>query len=183
MKHLDLFSGYGGFTLAGMLEGFETIAFSEIEPYACRILAERFPGIPNLGDVRNITRDSVLRRTGCLPALVTGGFPCQDLSCAGARAGLAGARSGLWSECARLLCELRPRYALFENVPGLFTSGYGLDFNRILSDMAALRYDCLWQVLSASSIGPSQKRASLVALHGRRRDGRTGRVAGTTRER
>jgi len=70
MTHLDLCSGYGGFALAAEEEGFRTVAFAEIEPYACQILNERWPGVPNLGDIRNVTRDRILRETGGIPTVI-----------------------------------------------------------------------------------------------------------------
>ena len=82
---LDLFAGYGGFSLAFHVAGFRTLAFSEIDPYASAVLAHRFPSVPNLGDVRGVTRSSVLDRCGVLPTVVTGGFPCQPHSAAGKR--------------------------------------------------------------------------------------------------
>ncbi len=160
---LDLFSGYGGFSLAAEQCGIRTIGFSEIEPYPCRILAERFPGIPNLGDVRTITRSSVLERTGCLPSIISAGVPCQPASTAGKRKGASDER-WLWGEFIRLLGELRPCYAIGENVPGIFSVDGGLAFNRIISDLAAIRYACLWQVVSAADIGAPHRRERVWLL-------------------
>jgi DNA (cytosine-5)-methyltransferase 1 len=99
----------------------------------------------------------VLERCGVLPVVVTGGFPCQPHSCAGKRLASADDRD-LWGECRRILGDLRPRYALFENVAGLLTSESGRFFNRVLSDLAALRYACVWQVVPASAVGAPHRR-------------------------
>lgn len=194
---LDLFSGYGGFTLAfGAVaystgarrsgtenpgtdrynagqgtwreelergSAFRTIAFAEIEPYAAALLAERFPHVPNFGDVATITRDAVLARCGVLPAVITGGFPCQPHSTAGKRGASADERD-LWPECVRVLRDLRPRFALFENVPGLLTSESGLFFNRVLSDLADVGYACAWQVVSAADLGAPHLRERVWML-------------------
>jgi len=178
---LDLFAGYGGFTLAAALASpqFQTIAFAENDPYASALLAHRFPDIPNFGDVRGVTHESVLARCGTLPRVVTGGFPCQPHSGAGQRRASADDRD-LWPECARVLRELRPKYALFENVAGLYTSERGAFFNRVLSDLAEIGYACSWETLSAADIGaPHQrKRAWLLCVDeladagGVRHDGR-----------
>jgi DNA (cytosine-5)-methyltransferase 1 len=118
---LDLFSGIGGFALAFEAAGFETVAFAEIEPYPCKVLAQHWPEVPNLGDVRAIDGD-VYR--GAID-VVCGGFPCQDISTAGKGAGIHGARSGLWFEMLRIIRGARPAFCLLENVPAL--RGLGAD--------------------------------------------------------
>ena len=109
LKVLDLFSGIGGFSLG--LErtgGFETVAFCEIEKFPQQVLAKHWPNIPIYEDVRNVTKER-LDADGIFPDVITGGFPCQDISVAGKQAGIGeGTRSGLWSECARILGEFRP---------------------------------------------------------------------------
>jgi DNA (cytosine-5)-methyltransferase 1 len=154
LRVLDLFSGIGGFSLG--LErtgGFETVAFCEIEDYPRRVLAKHWPGVPIYDDVRTLTADT-LRRDGIAVDVICGGFPCQDLSFAGRRAGLEGARSGLWSEYARLIGELRPRYVLVENVPGLLSLGMGA----VLGDLAALGYDATWDCIPAAAVGAPHRR-------------------------
>ena len=120
LRVLDLFSGIGGFSLG--LErtgGFETVAFCEIEPFPRRVLAKHWPEVPCYDDVRTLTGD-VLRRDGIAVDVITGGFPCQDLSVAGKQRGMGeGTRSGLWSEIVRLVGELRPQYIIVENVAAL----------------------------------------------------------------
>ena len=154
LRVLDLFSGIGGFSLG--LEcagGFETVAFCEIEDYPRRVLAKHWPGVPIYEDVRTLTADT-LARDGIAVDVICGGFPCQDVSFAGKRAGLEGDRSGLWVEYARLIGELRPRFVIVENVPGLLSLGMGA----VLGDMAALGYDATWDCIPASAIGAPHRR-------------------------
>ncbi|MCP4000455.1 MAG: DNA cytosine methyltransferase, partial [Gammaproteobacteria bacterium] len=120
---LDLFSGIGGFSLG--LErtgGFKTVAFCEIEAYPRKVLAKHWPDVPQYTDVRELTGDR-LRQDGITVDVITGGFPCQDISVAGKGAGIEGERSGLWSEIARLTGEIRPRYVILENVSALLGRG------------------------------------------------------------
>ena len=119
MRALDLFSGIGGFSLG--LErtgGFRTVAFCEIEIYQRRVLAARFPGVPIYDDVQTLSAGR-LAADGIAIDVICGGFPCQDLSIAGGKAGIDGERSCLWSEFSRLIGELRPRYVIVENVANL----------------------------------------------------------------
>ena len=148
-KLLDLFSGIGGFSLG--LErtgGFETVAFCEIEPFPRAVLKEHWPDVPCYEDVRSLTAER-LRSDGISVDVICGGFPCQDLSYAGKGAGLEGARSGLWSEIARLVGELRPRYLIVENVSALLSRGLG----RVLGDLAEIGYDAEWHCIPASAAG------------------------------
>ena len=149
LRVLDLFSGIGGFSLG--LErtgGFETVAFCEIEPFPRRVLAKHWPGVPIYNDVRTLTAD-VLRRDGIAVDVITGGFPCQDISLAGYGAGLAGERSGLWSEVARLVREIRPSYVIVENVAALLGRGIG----DVLGDLAQIGYDAEWHCIPAAYVG------------------------------
>ncbi len=168
---LDLFSGIlvGGFSLG--LErtgGFRTVAFCEIEPFPRRVLAKHWPGVPIYDDVRTLTADT-LARDGIGPInVITGGFPCQDISIAGKRAGIAeGTRSGLWSECIRLIGELRPDFALFENVSNLLSGPSeqpGGWFSTVLSDLACAGYDAEWADIPASYIGAWHRRGRVWIL-------------------
>lgn len=168
---LDLFSGIGGFSLG--LErsgGFETVAFCEIEEYPRRVLAKHWPGVPCYDDVRTLTADR-LAADGITIDVICGGFPCQDISRAGSKAGISGERSGLWGEFARLIGELRPRFAILENVAALLDDGMGT----VLGDLAELWYDAEWQVISACSLGAPHMRQRVFAVaypngeHGRPR--------------
>jgi len=121
---------------------------SEIDPYASAVLKKHWPHVPNHGDIRTIT--AAVER----PDVLCGGFPCQDISNAGKRAGIDGERSGLWSEFARVIGELRPDYVLVENVAALL--GRGLE--RVLGDLAALGFDAEWHCIPASAVGAPHRR-------------------------
>jgi DNA (cytosine-5)-methyltransferase 1 len=171
----SLFAGIGGFDLAARWMGWETAWFSEIDPYASAVLAKHWPNVPNHGDITQIDFTQVEPVD-----MLCGGFPCQDISNAGKRKGIEGERSGLWSEYARAIGELRPRYVVVENVAALL--GRGLE--RVLGDLAALGYDAEWTVLSAADVGAPHLRERLWITayasgeHGRaRRAGRS--VAGS----
>src|SRR6187549_3778913 len=134
LRVLDLFSGLGAFSLG--LErtgGFKTQAFCEIDPFCRQVLAKHWPEVPCYEDVKALTSE-VLRHDGISVDVICGGFPCQDVSVAqgDSRTGLDGERSGLWSEYARLIRELRPRFVIVENVPGLLSLGIG----DVLRDLA-----------------------------------------------
>lgn len=150
MNVLDLFSGIGGFSLGLERAGMRTVAFCEIDPFCQRVLAKHWPNVPIYDDVRTLTANR-LRTDGIAVDVICGGFPCQDLSIAQgkARAGLDGKRSGLWTEYARLIRELGPRYIIVENVPGLLSLGVGT----VLKDLASIGYDAEWQVISAAAVG------------------------------
>jgi DNA (cytosine-5)-methyltransferase 1 len=160
LRVLSLFAGIGGFDLG--LErtgGFKTVAFCEIEPFAVRVLNKHWPEVPVYGDVRELTAER-LRADGVAVDCIVGGFPCQDISSAGAGAGIEGERSGLWSEFARLIGELRPRHVIVENVAALL--GRGLD--KVLGDLAALGYDAEWHCIPASAVGALHRRDRIWIL-------------------
>ena len=155
LRVLDLFSGLGGFSLG--LErtgGFETAAFCEIEPFPRKVLAKHWPGVPVYEDVRELTADT-LARDGIGVDVITGGFPCQDISVAGRGSGVEGKRSGLWAEITRLVGELRPQFVIMENSPSICTRGGGV----ILAALADEGYDVEWNGVSALSVGASHIRA------------------------
>lgn len=127
ITHLDLFSGIGGFALAAQVAGFTTIGFSEIEPYACKILKRHWPTVPNFGDIRNVR--------GLRADLITGGFPCQPYSTAGKRGGASDDRA-LWPEMFRVIGETRPAWVLGENVPGIIS----MELDRVLDDLESIGY-------------------------------------------
>jgi DNA (cytosine-5)-methyltransferase 1 len=158
MKVGSLFSGIGGFDL-GLERAGCTIAWQvEIDQFATRVLTKHWPHVPKYGDIRAIDWGTVEPID-----LLCGGFPCQDLSCAGKRAGLReGTRSGLWFEYLRAIRHLRPKYILVENVPGLLDNNA---LGRVLGDLAESGYDAEWQVLSACMFGTThtRERVFLVA--------------------
>ena len=148
-KHLDLFSGIGGFALAARWAGFETIGFCEIDKYCRKVLKKNFPGVPIYEDVTKLNGSQFKDIF-----LITGGFPCQDISIAGKGAGIDGERSGLWSELFRIIGEVRPKYALIENVPALTFRGG----TRVIGDLTEIGYDCEWQIVGADDVGAPHRR-------------------------
>ena len=150
MNELALFAGAGGGILGGHLLGWRTVCAVEWEPYAAGVLIARqndgiLPPFPVWDDVR--TFDG--RAWRGIVDVVSGGFPCQDISCAGKGAGIDGERSGMWVEMARIIGEVGPRFVLVENSPMLTLRGLG----RVLSDLVALGYDARWGVLGADDAG------------------------------
>ena len=155
MNELALFAGAGGGILAGELLGWRTVCAVEWEPYPASILVARqndglFPPFPIWDDVQ--TFDGKPWR-GCVD-VVSGGFPCQDISGAGKGAGIDGERSGMWREMARIIHEVRPRYAFVENSPMLTSRGLGT----VLGDLASMGFDARWGVLGAADVGASHQR-------------------------
>lgn len=151
---LDLFSGIGGFSLGLERSGaFKTVAFCEIDPFCRKVLAKHWPEVPQYDDIRTLTAER-LAADGIAVDAICGGFPCQDLSYAGKGAGLAGERSGLWREYARLIGEIRPRYVIVENVSALLSRGLG----DVLADLAALGFDAEWHCIPASAVGAPHRR-------------------------
>jgi DNA (cytosine-5)-methyltransferase 1 len=154
LRVLDIFSGIGGFSLG--LErtgGFRTVAFCEVDPFCRKVLAKHWPDVPCYEDVRELTA-ARLASDGIAVDVICGGFPCQDISFAGKRAGLEGARSGLWGEYRRLIGELRPGFVIVENVPGLLSLGMGT----VLGDLSALGFDAVWDCVPASAVGAPHRR-------------------------
>lgn len=162
INHLDLFSGIGGFALAARQAGYEIDGhyYSDIDGYANKVYDKNFRGTIALGDITSIDATS-LRRKHSGPWMVTGGFPCQDISVAGRRRGINGDRSGLWFEMHRIIAELRPELVVAENVPALCYRG----LDQVLRSLADIGFDAEWQVVSAASAGAPhlRKRVWIVA--------------------
>lgn len=155
MKYLSLFSGIGGFDIAFTRAGMVCVGMCEIDPRCREVLQRNSPDIPIYNDVKEIGVNTHERGS---VDLVCGGFPCQDLSIAGKRKGLAGERSGLWFEFARIIDELEPRWVVIENVPGLLSSDKGQDFALIIQWLAQRGYGVSWRVLDAQYFGVPQRR-------------------------
>ena len=153
-KVLDLFSGIGGFSL-GLQNtgGFETVAFCEIEPYCHRVLNKHWKDVPIYNDIKELTYDT-LQADGIEPDVITGGFPCQDISVAGKQKGIIGERSSLWSEYARLIEDVRPKWAIIENVPTLRSKGLTL----VLQNLSEIGYHAEWHCIPCSAIGGLHRR-------------------------
>ncbi len=203
LTHLSLFSGIGGLDLAAEWAGFKTIGFVERDKYCQRVLAKHWPGVPIWDDVAEVTADATQHRravgakrnvecgTGTaqrarepggmvaigLPEridLISGGFPCQPHSVAGKRQASADERD-LWSECARIVGEFRPRWCVFENVPGLLTSERGTFFARVVGDLAALGYGVGWATYGAVDVGAPHRRDRVFIVAHALCGGREGR--------
>jgi DNA (cytosine-5)-methyltransferase 1 len=162
VNELALFAGAGGGILGGKLLGWTTVCAVEIEKYPREVLLQRqrdgiLEPFPIWDDI--CTFDGKPWRG--LVDVISGGFPCQDISSAGKGAGITGERSGLWKEMARVIGEVRPRYALIENSPMLVTRGLDV----VLCDLAQMGYDAEWGIVSAANVGAphSRKRIWIVA--------------------
>lgn len=155
MNELALFAGAGGGILGGKLLGWQTVCAVELDAFAASILAQRqndglLPAFPIWSDVA--TFDGTAWRG--IVDVVSGGFPCQDISSAGRGEGIDGAQSGLWVEMARIIREVRPTYAFVENSPILTSRGLG----RVLGDLAEMGFDAQWGVLGAHHVGAPHER-------------------------
>ena len=155
MNELALFAGAGGGILGGKLLGWRTVCAVEWEPYPASVLVARqndglLPPFPIWDDVQ--TFDGKPWRG--IVDVVSGGFPCQDISSAGRGAGIEGERSGMWREMARIIHEVQPRFAFVENSPMLTSKGLGT----VLGDLASMGFDARWGVLGAADVGANHQR-------------------------
>jgi len=154
----SLFSGIGGFDLGLERAGLSCAWQVERDPHCGRLLADKWPTVERHDDVRTVGADLAT------VDLVCGGFPCQDLSVAGRREGLAGERSGLWFEFHRILERTRPRWVIVENVPGLLSSHGGSDFAVLVRGLVQLGYGVCWRVLDAQYFGVAQRRRRVFVV-------------------
>ena len=168
MRLLDLFSGIGGFSLAASWvwgDELDIVGFCEIDTYCHKVLNKNFPGVPIYKDITTLDGNQFKNID-----IITGGFPCQDISIAGRGKSLVDektgetTRSGLWFEMLRVISEVRPRYALIENVPMLTVRG-GV---RVIADLTEIGYDASWTIVSAADVGAwhNRKRIWIVAHSG-----------------
>ena len=150
LRVLDIFAGIGGFSLGlhRASKNFNTEAFVECDPFCQAVLRKRFPGTRIYDDVTKFTAEEKSFEVIC------GGFPCQDISSAGRQAGIEGEQSGLWKEYKRLIEEIRPNYAIIENVANLRSKGLIV----VLKDLWSIGYDAEWAVVGASEIGAYHRR-------------------------
>ncbi len=155
LRELALFAGAGGGVLGGKLLGWQTVCAVEREAYPAQVLAQRqndgiFEPFPIWSDVSSFDGRPWRKRVD----VVSGGFPCQDISSAGNGAGIEGPRSGLWSEMLRIIGEVRPKYAFMENSPLLVGRGLAV----VISDLAKIGYSCVWGIMGAADVGANHKR-------------------------
>lgn len=160
----SLFAGIGGFDLGFERAGLQCKWQVEREPKCQKILSQYWSDVLRIDDVnklRALTEPrNAKRTTQSVPSidLICGGFPCQDVSVAGRRAGLAGSRSGLWFTFRRIIGVLRPTWVVIENVPGLLSSNQGRDFGTVVGSLGKLGYGYAWRVLDAQYFGLAQRR-------------------------
>ena len=150
----SLFSGIGGMDLGLERAGHAVIWQSEIDPYCNKVLKKHWPTVPNLGDITTIDWGKIER-----PDIICGGYPCQPFSHAGKRNGTADPRH-LWPAMHNAILQLRPDYALMENVRGHLSLGFG----DVLADLAKIGYDAEWQCIPAAAIGALHKRDRLYIV-------------------
>lgn len=165
MKHLSLCTGIGGLDLAAEWAGFETVAQCEIDEYASKVLSKKWGGVQNLHDIRTVTYKR-LGELGIVPediTVVSAGFPCQPYSLAGKGKGDRDERD-LWGEVARVLGEIKPRWFVGENTPGLFSRENQRYFRRILSDLTEMGYRVGWGIWGARDVGAPHKRDRVFLL-------------------
>ena len=166
MRELHLFAGAGGGILGGMLLGHTTVCAVELEPYCRKVLLQRqrdgiLPKFPIWDDVTTFDGTPWRGKVD----VVCGGFPCQDISAAGNGAGITGEKSGLWGEMARIISEIRPRFAFVENSPVLTLRG----LDRVLGDISEMGYDARWGVVGASHVGALHRRDRIWIVANRER--------------
>jgi DNA (cytosine-5)-methyltransferase 1 len=165
MKAVSLFAGVGGFDLALERAGVPVVASVEIDKHARGVLQQQFPNTTLLEDVKNVTGDQ-LRELGFegSDGIIVGGFPCQDLSVAGKRAGLAGGRSGLFWEICRILDETKTKWFVLENVPGLLSSNEGRDMGTVIQALVERGYGVAYRILDAQYFGVAQRRRRIFIV-------------------
>jgi DNA (cytosine-5)-methyltransferase 1 len=176
MNHLSLFSGSGIGSLAAAACGIRTVAHAENDPACCYCLERLWPDTYLFRDVRDVTAESIRRLALGEIDIISGGFPCQDLSTAGRGAGIEGSRSGLWREMFRVISEVRPRWILVENVPAIKVRG----IDRVLAPLARIGYTCWPCVVGAWAVGAPHKRDRVWIVARYQGDGRgQGRTRGS----
>ena len=153
MTHGSLFTGIGGFDQGFEQAGIHSAWQVEIDPFARAVLQKHFPEVPKHEDIRTVGKHNLTRVD-----IISGGFPCQDVSHSGARRGLSAPRSGLFFEAKRVIEELQPQWFVLENVPGLLSSNQGQDFAIVVETLCQLGYGVAWRVLDSQFFGVPQKR-------------------------
>jgi len=160
VRYLSVCSGIEASTVAWRPLGWKAVAFAEIEKFPCAVLTHHYPDVPNLGDMAKIDGE---KYCGAVD-LIVGGTPCQDFSVAGKRKGMAGARGGLALAFVDLVRHVRSRWLVWENVPGVLSSGQGSDFLYFLRLLANNGYHLAWRVLDAQYFGVPQRRRRVFVV-------------------
>jgi DNA (cytosine-5)-methyltransferase 1 len=173
VKHLDLFSGIGGFALGLQKVGFETVAFCDIEKYCQHLLKQKWNGIKIYSDVREITKEKFKADGIESPDIITGGFPCQPFSVAGKQKGTDDDRH-LWPEMFRIIKAFKPRFVIGENVPGIVNIQDGVVFETVCTDLESQGYEVQPFNIPAAAVGaPHQrKRIWIIATLANTKNGR-----------
>ena len=162
MKYGSVCSGIEAATVAWHSLGWQPAWFSEIEPFPCKVLKYRFPEVPNLGDMTKLINHKIYNDEPI--NLLVGGTPCQSFSIAGLRGGLSDQRGNLALEFCRILIAKQPQWFVWENVPGVFSSSGGADFEAILAAFLECGYSCAWRVLDAQYYGVPQRRRRVFVV-------------------
>lgn len=164
MKHLSLFSGIGGLDLAAEWAGFETVGQCEWADFPTKVLEKHWPDVPRWRDIHELSADEFVRRTGVKDlTVISGRFPCQPHSVAGKRKASCDERD-MWPEMRRVIGDIKPRWVVAENVPGLLTSEDGRFFRGVLRDFAEMGYSGGWGVTSAAGAGAIHKRERVAIV-------------------
>jgi len=166
LTHLSLCTGAGGIDIAAEQAGFQTVGQCEINDYAYRVLCKNFPNVKKWRDIKDVTIESFRERIGGgrdVPTIISAGFPCQPHSLAGKRFASDDERD-LWGEVARILCEIKPRWFVGENVVGLLTSENGRFFGRVLRDLDEIGYHAAWGVWGACDVGAIHRRKRIFII-------------------
>jgi len=174
----ELFAGIGGFSLGLERAGMKCAWQVEIDPYATAVLNKHWPAVPKHDDVRTFPPAHTHTQDFSVD-LICGGFPCQDISVAGKGAGLAGERSGLWNDFARIIRSVRPRWVVIENVPALTARGLGT----VLGDLAEIGFDAEWHCIPASAVGAPHRRERVWIVGNTRCEPIGGSIAASAVER
>lgn len=153
MTHGSLFSGIGGFELGAQMNNIPTLWNCEIEGFQRTILKQVFPDTKQYEDIKELSKPEYVD-------IISGGFPCQDISIAGKGEGITGSRSGLWNEMFRIIREVRPRYVLIENSPMLLIRG----FERVLCNLSEVGYDAEWKCIQNKVFGFPHNRERLYCI-------------------
>ena len=173
LTHFSLFSGIGGLDLAAEMAGFKTLGQCELDDYAIKILEKHWPNVPKWRDIRNVTGLQVSGKISEEITVLSGGFPCQPHSVAGKRLASSDERD-LWGEFTRIIREIRPKWIVAENVPGLLSSEHGRFFGRVLRDLAHMGYNAGWGVFSAFQAGMEHERKRICIVANSISNGRNG---------